>query len=386
MKRRLLGFIAVLLFAIPLFADDDPQTPYPIEERCVEAPTLALDDFTYSGRLLMTGYAGIHAMRADWETPRVEAFFNENELGVPIDGGQLSPDGRWYAVPIGEIEIEVSLNQFWVTNGLRVYSTIDDEEISFNLTNYDNLLNYDRSGYYGTAWVYQATKWINNNELIIGSFHIQPFSNVVEESLISIAEAYFADFEVSPDWTRVYTFAQNPQRGKAIVDPNTRDDAITYVDAIAVAWLRDSSGFVAHQVDSEENLALFDRNGEFVEQVYSSPNVSLDIRRKDAGRNELGWSPDDRYFALGYSASPIPPKLMLLDTKDKITINTCLKVVSDAVWSPDGTQLAFLMRGKTNLNIVILDLEKWKATIVGQHSGSGWGVLQPDMLAWIDDE
>ena len=78
MKRRLLSFIAVLLFAIPLFADDDPQTPYPVEERCVEPPIQAPADFSYSGRLLMTGYAGIHAMRADWETPRVEAFFNEN--------------------------------------------------------------------------------------------------------------------------------------------------------------------------------------------------------------------------------------------------------------------------------------------------------------------
>ena len=165
MKRRLLSFIAVLLFAIPLFADDDPQTPYPVEERCVEPPIQAPADFSYSGRLLMTGYAGIHAMRADWETPRVEAFFNENELGVPIDGGQLSPDGKWYAAPVGEVFTEVSMNQYFFVRGLRIYSTESDEEIVFDLYDYTSVLD---GGYGIGAWTVELVRWFDNEGLIIG--------------------------------------------------------------------------------------------------------------------------------------------------------------------------------------------------------------------------
>ena len=210
--------VLMLIATSSVNADDDPETPWIIEERCVPAPTQPSADWTYSGTLLMSGYAGIHAMHADWETPRITAFFSAGELGEPHEGGQLSPDGRWYAAPVGETWVEPSLNQYWETNGLRIYSTVDDQEFNFDLSEYDDLLDYSRIGFYGTAWTYQAVRWIGNDALIIGSFLFQPFSNenfiAVEEAPIPVALAIFADFEVSPDWTRVYSFIVSGARGK----------------------------------------------------------------------------------------------------------------------------------------------------------------------------
>lgn len=368
-------------------ADADSETPWPIEERCVSNPTKPPDRWTYSGTLLMSGYAGIHAMQADWETPRVTAFFHAGALGKPHEGGQLSADGRWYAVPVGETWMEPSFNQYWLTNGLRIYSTVDDTELNFDLSEYDHILSYSRIGYYGTAWTYEAVRWVDNDALIIGSFLFRQFSSEnfvdVEEASIPIALGYFADFEFSPDRTRVNGFIVSGERGEAIFDPKQPDDAITYLQTEAVAWLHDSSGFMGEQrIETEERLSLFDRNGTFIERVFVSAGGRFDISRHDAGRNELGWSPDNRYFAfVHYPPQSQPAQLIILDTEQRLAVNTCLKPVSQPVWSPDGKQLAVLLRAPENLRVVILDMESWTAYAVARHSGIG-GALQPDMIAW----
>lgn len=382
-----LRIIATLFFCMTLimiaYADDDPETPFPIEERCVAEPIQPSDDWSYSGTLLMSGYAGIHAMQTDWATPHVEAFFYSDDLGDPIDGGQVSPDGRWYAIPIGTIETEPSLNQFWITDGLRVYSLTDDTELNFDLNHYDYLLDYDRLAFYGTTGVYQATRWLNNDVLIIGSFMIRPFDSQIEVSTIIIAESYFADFEVAPDWSRVYGFTASGERGKGILDPKSPDEAINLLQARAIAWRPDSSSFIAEQqIEGIRQLSLFNRDGEFIEKLYVPDDGFMDIRRQVAGRNELGWSSDNQYFAFVYYP-PLskPTQLILLDMENRVAINTCLRSVSQPIWSPDGTQIAILSRATENLKVVVFDLDTWVAYDVARHSGIS-GALRPDMIAW----
>ena len=53
----------------------------------------------------------------------------------------------------------------------------------------------------------------------------------------------------------------------------------------------------------------------------------MDIRRPIAGRNELGWSPDDRYFVFAHHLPRSQPaQLILLDIQDRIAINTCMSL------------------------------------------------------------
>lgn len=105
--HRLLAVLvlaALMTLPIPSIAqDDDSLETWPVQQRCAESPALPPDDWSYPGTILMSGYAGIHGMRADWETPHIVAFFRKDSRGGrQLMGGQLSPDGRWYAVPTGE--------------------------------------------------------------------------------------------------------------------------------------------------------------------------------------------------------------------------------------------------------------------------------------------
>ena len=382
-KAGLIFVLALMLVATSsVQANDDPEPPWPIEEHCVPAPTQPPAGWMFEGMLLMSGYAGIHAIQANWETPRIVASFYTNRLGTPINGGQLSPDGRWYAVPIGEIFTERSYNQYWFTNGLRLYSIFDDTELNFELREYNSLLHYGRG--YG-AWTYEAVRWIDNNTLLIGPFMFRPFEQSVQASSL-VAIAGIGDFEVAPDWTRIYGFTSFGS-DQGIFDVEAPDEVINLVQADGIAWQPDSSGFIGKQrVDTTEQLVLFTRDGEFIERLFVSEGGRLDIRRPVAGRNDLGWSPDNRHFA--FVDRPLFPdmhQLMLLDTENRVVINTCLSSVSQPIWSPDGTQIAMLLRGRENLRVVILDIQEWVVYDVARHIGMG-GVLSPDMIAWRTDD
>ncbi len=196
-----------LLFFVPFLnvnaTDDDPLTPWAIEERCVSDPTLPPADWSYDGRLLMMGYAGIHAMQADWETPRVEAFFSPDSFGEPLPGGQISPDGQWYALPVGEEFIEVSYNYYFFNRALRLSSMTDSQQFTIDLRGYNGILEFARS--YG-AWTYEVARWMDNETLINGPFLIQPFDETVEASEIWAIKSSIYDLEVSPDWSRIYGY------------------------------------------------------------------------------------------------------------------------------------------------------------------------------------
>lgn len=374
MKAGLIFVLALMLVATSsVHADDNPETPWPIVERCVPGPTQPPIEWSYPGTLLMSGYAGIHAMRADWETPRIVASFYKSQLGKPIDGGQLSPNQRWYAVPIGEIFTEVSFNRYWFASGVRVYSMVDDSVIEIDFSDYWRTLDY---GFSFSAWLYMTVRWIDDSTFVVGPFHVQPFELSVEQALVTAMSSRSWEFEVAPDWTRVY--------GKlGLYDLAEPNELIEEIETQGIAWRFDSSGFIGKQrLDSTEQLSLFTRDGEFVEQIHVSDEGVLDILHPAAGRNDLGWSPDTLRFAFVYR--PLFPKvaqLMVLDTVNRIVINTCLSPVSQPVWSPDGSQIAILVQGRENLRVIIVDMDKWVAYDVARHSGIS-GALRPDMIVW----
>jgi dipeptidyl aminopeptidase/acylaminoacyl peptidase len=238
------------------------------------------------------------------------------------------------------------------------------------------------------AWTYEAVRWIDDNSLIIGSFAVRPFDGEVTEAPFPISDtAFYGNLEFAPDWSRVYGFIVPGQRDAGIFDPEALDDVIKYVDVDEVAWKYDSSGFIGEQyAETGEELSLFNRDGEFIERLYASEGGRIDIRRTVAGRNELGWSPDNHYFAF-VDDPPYPQdsQLILLDMENHIAVNTCLSPVSQSVWSPDGKQVAMLLPARDNLKVVILDVDTWTAYDVARHSGIR-GALSPDMIAWRSND
>lgn len=389
MKKLLFGLLLITFTLVQVSADDDPLTPWPIEEHCINEPIQPPKDWSYSGTLLMTGYAGIHAVQSDWETPRIEAFFSTDALGYPLEGGQLSPDGQWYAVPIGTVTTSRSLNRYWQTEALRVYSLVDDGVRDFVISDFADELDY--SNFFEVNWVHHNIQWVDNETVIIGGLQIYPFEAEVALAPFDAIYNYYELFGISPDGQRAFGWLRDGS-GQGVFNPYNWEEKFSSLELVdGVAWQHSSNGFIAeHRIDtyktSADYLSLYNRDGEFIETLFQPAELSrLNIQRPVSGRSELGWSNDDAYFAFVYRSSyQEPSKLLLLDFENQVVVDTCIAPVSQPVWSPDGRQLAILLDGRQNLRVVIVDIDEWQAYDVARHIRAS-GKLNPNMLAWRDD-
>lgn len=385
----LLSASTLVGFAQPEVADDDPLTPWPVEERCIPEPQPPAEDWTYPGMILMSGYAGIHGMQADWETPRVVAFFRADEVGDrPISGGQLSPDGQWYATPIGEIFAE-NFNNYWFVRGLIVYSTSGDGE-TFRIS-FDDFRNLFTE--YGTAWQYLPIYWRDASSLFIGQLLIYPFENNAEYSPYSW-DAYSLTLKsISPDLSRDY------YRGEFRELSPTQDQG-TVLATISrlrdISWRPDSSEFFAVVGNEEDELRLFqryDRDGNFLETVldlqentiylnwgYGRNNPVVFGARSISGRNERSWSDDGTQLAFIVSEPYVGDAgiLHVLDWTSQVVVNTCLEGFESPVWSPDGQYFTYLAPGEDNLRLIVVDVENWRAYDVARHINQG----RVEMVGW----
>lgn len=378
--------ICLLFFTSAVSAQsDDPET-FPVEQRRIPEPTQPPDDWTYPGMILMSGYAGIHAMQADWETPHVVAQFTMDQQGnVPIDGGQLSPDGNWYAAPIGEVYHSESFNNFWIVRGLEVYSLLgDSESFALDLTDYQEAL----SGW--SAWGFSPVEWQDDSSLILGELFIHPFANSVETSPLNFIDSMsqYNQRIVSPDKTRAYG-GVTPFLEEAAPGLHDLTNLTTVIDLGVLdnlSWRPDSVGFIA-EIQAEERdwhgLVYYDRNGSMIAQVLEFDSYKDGTTRRVSGRSELQWSPDSRYFAAVVDESSRPKNLVLVDTHEQKVLDTCLPLLNAPIWSPDGTMFAYLTEARENLNLVIVDTKIWQAYIVAWHSGARTFLFdEPEMVGW----
>src|SRR6266545_3823249 len=96
MFKSLLFSICLILVSINFTAAQASGEGWPIVERCVPEPTSPPADWTYPGVILATGWAGLHGIRADLDTPYILVFskFFRGSAWRTFDNS-LSPDGRW---------------------------------------------------------------------------------------------------------------------------------------------------------------------------------------------------------------------------------------------------------------------------------------------------
>jgi hypothetical protein len=374
----------ILVFSISThtaIADSDPLTTWPIEERCIAEPALPPDDWSYPGTILMSGYAGIHGVQADWETPRVVVFLRRDENGdEPLIGGQLSPDGRWYAVPYGENFTEVSYNEYFFVHSLRLYSTSDDAILSFDLDNYRDIYIYN-----AVAWSYMPVLWTDDNALVFGKILLHPFEHLAKEAPFDWTNSTLLPRYISPDLTLVYGAIWLDSGFIAGVYESTNPEAllVELKGVNGLSWRHDSSGFIAAVTQGEPSwsgLAYYDRNGILVERIFDLGGGSIvGFSSTNPSRNEMPWSPDGQYFAFVQSLYPEPSRLYIIDWEEQIVIDTCLSSSSMPVWSPDGAMLAYLAPARRNTRVVVVDMQSWQAYDVARHLGG-------DMVGWRETE
>jgi hypothetical protein len=383
-QRGLLIILCLLLLWVRIVSAQDT---FPVEQRCIDAPTAPPDGWTYPGTILMSGYAGIHAMQADWETPRVVASIPQGSTGgVAVDGGQISPDQNWYAVPIGDVTITPSLNQIWEVRSVWVYSLLGDGSV----------FKYDFPNTLGgeANYIYFPVLWQTNETFTIGGFQVD-----LSNSAMSTSDFYMWDFvitpdTIAPDLTRGYgEWVTKTSSGIGIFNLSDSSKIASVGDFVFVSWQRDSAGFIAAPRKVEgfpQRLVYYDRDGEVAQRVVeiSGRLSGYTYKRPMSGRSELQWSPNDRYFAFVENFSPEtkPNKLYLVDMQEQIFIDTCLSALNAPVWSPDGTMFAYLADASDDLKVMIVDMKTWQSYDVARHSGlervMSYYSYVPEMLGW----
>jgi hypothetical protein len=374
--------LTIAVSSIAVSADDDSTQAWPVEVNCIPDPVLPPDEWSYPGTILMSGYAGIHGIQLDWETPHIVAFFRKDaDRDYPLYGGQLSPDGNWYAAPIGEHWAEISFNNYWDVRKVRLYSMSGvSEEITFDLADYRDLYQY-----FPTAWSYLPIEWGNSERLIIGELSIKPFMGAVEKLPFDLSAITYTERFVSPDLTRSFGSIRfghdSPMGGLVSLDVGLLEDS-ELANVVGLSWRRDSAGFMA-AVKSDSQLVMYDRDGNRLESVFSLGEEVDIFHRGASGRNDLNWSPDDKQFAFTYRPQyPESRHLYIVNLDRKTVTDTCLQPMTQPVWSPDGKMLAYLANARENLKIIVVDLETWNSYDIGRQSGRyGW-TNSPEMVGW----
>ena len=154
--KALLSLLAALLFVVsPLAAQETPEaTDWTTEQRCITAPSQPPEGWTYDGVIFtFIPGDGVHARRADMDTPYYIAFDSDSEFG---HAGLFSPDGRWFAVPAGHSAwTDMTILKYQVTDEYRVFNTTPEH------TTYRIPL-YNPSA--------QPVTWLDANRFLIGGY------------------------------------------------------------------------------------------------------------------------------------------------------------------------------------------------------------------------
>lgn len=339
-----------------------------VEERCISKPIVPPQDWSYDGTILMTGYAGIHGVNADWETPHVLTFLNDSDLW----GGALSLDGQWYASPRGDFTITETYNGITGVDELRVFSVDRDRDYFYSLA-------VDRAEYVFFGYTHAQVYWRDNETFLYANTEFSPFRG---ESTDWPTSEYNFDgqphqrFYFSPDWTRwIFNGLDEQNHSVWKISDLTQNKILEKLDiTVPIAWNPDASAFVATITDGQEipsySFALFDRQGNPLETIFAVP-VGQQL-----GLFTLGWSPNGRYLAFITFENSFPwnhysPQntLYIADVQNSVIYNTCVAIGEGLAWSPNSNidQLTFLVSGEGTKEVLILDMNSYSLYSIARH-------------------
>ncbi len=164
--KALLPLLAALLFVVsPLAAQETPEpTDWTTEQRCITAPSQPPEGWTYDGVIFtFIPGDGIHARRADMDTPYYVAFDSDSEFGAVRS---ILAGWEWFAVPEGIV------TQLWKFAYAQYYfgdqrfgCTAPHQNMRFILLSGSGICQYVASVH--------ASRWIDNQTLCLmkGHFH-----------------------------------------------------------------------------------------------------------------------------------------------------------------------------------------------------------------------
>jgi hypothetical protein len=375
------ALLCLLVALSPASAQETESSGWPVEERCVGEPTEPPDGWTFPGAILMTGHYGIHAVSADVETPYVAVFLGRRD----VPGGALSPDGLWYASPIGSAGNDIFYTGTYSVSvdAVRLYSTHSEEAHTIEIPGVVFVNENGQIQWHDNEHFVYPT---NDETLLIHSITGE-YSSL--EGLADFFKTYHGSMNitVSPDWTRaVYQSGGRLEARWQLLD--FEDASFLRELALAqdspVGWQADSSGFAAELRDKQDrenpqtSVAILDTSGEVEQTIFLLPNNAHLRNSFDLRVHNIRWSPNGRYLAFITTTLNYPTviSLYIADMQERRVLNTCIETSDGLAWSPDGTKLAMMdfYDFKRHRPVMVLDLESWALYTVAYHDGSiiGW--------------
>ena len=192
-------FLMIVLIVNPVLGLAQ-ETGWPIVERCVPPPTEPPQEWRSDGVILATGWAGLHGIRVDLDTPYVVIWFDS--LDSFSTGSALSPDGKWFAFVEAKI-FDGPLFADWIeVAAIKIFSTVQSNSV------YELPWNATIGGRSDDRTI-NTIRWLNDELLIFQDIEgngvvINPFNEAVQPIGLYVTLPQFEEgFYPSPDWTRV---------------------------------------------------------------------------------------------------------------------------------------------------------------------------------------
>ena len=160
--RHLILILFALITTIAIHhthAQETTPEPYPIVERCLTDLREPPDEWTFEGTIVTYRLRdGVHGFRSDFPTRYYIAFDSQSEFA---SSGSFSPDGQWFAIPVGRLLSYGMVNSVYRATGIKVVSTIPSTE-SYRVPYEENAF----AGISRTA-LFSGIYWLDNQRFAI---------------------------------------------------------------------------------------------------------------------------------------------------------------------------------------------------------------------------
>jgi WD40 repeat protein len=370
MQRLMPIFIGLFLTITPVLAlQATNYDSWPVEQHCLKVQSQPPTGWTLSGKILFVGdYGVVREMQSDLHT----IDFIPHDKNSFTFAASVSPDGKWLAVPRGDMEPISDIDDSYTFSDINIYDTQSGEK-SYQIPWDVHWVFVPHDSPYLVPPLY----WVDNTHILyatgnstsrLGYSIVNPFTNQIQQ--LKTNDDHNAWYNaMSPDSTRIFT-AGYGVTDVSLLDLNHNKVIGLVADVYGIIWKPDSSGF-AISTRKERSVELMDRDGNPIARIAN-----------DGGFNEDQqglWSSDGRYLSFVHTIDDYT--IYLADTQESKVLDLCIDGAfyeNHPVWSPKDTQLVTIIQRDGERFLLLIDLEANNAYITEQKAAFP--------LAWLAEK
>lgn|GEM_PF-5269157 len=327
-EYRILQSIALIIIIISTGILGHAQDEWASEVACMgdlQYPIVPRSEWDFEGVIVASDDRdNVVGVRGDIQADYVIAL--ESDATYTISGS-FSPDGQYFAYPIGEPTYNVNAvgDSIFGVDFLRIVRVDGrtDETYRYEASSYS---------YVGATYSLPSPQWMGSNTIFSPNESIK--SVVIDFKTGQTTEWNNPLYGMSPDGTRAFVSRSS---GWFLYDvgQNTFITAIIdYPGQTHVEWFRDSSAFF---LLLDDQLQLIDREGNVIETTVNEPVQDVAIA---PNKHAFAFRDEEHNLYLADINNRIIYDLCFQSTSTRYTVRDFYE--ANLAWSPDSRYLAFI--------------------------------------------